>query len=181
MNGVGKSTNLSKLAFFLLQNRYNLLIAACDTFRSGAVEQLRVHARNLKELSQRESLGKVELYEKGYGKDAANIAKDAVSYAASQHFDVVLIDTAGRRHNDARLMSSLEKFAQFAKPDKILMVGEALVGTDPSRRLGVSTRRLGREGVLMGSLYLSVIRWEIWLGLWLVWFMQRAFQWCFWV
>jgi len=130
VNGVGKSTNLSKLAFFLLQNRFNLLIAACDTFRSGAVEQLRVHARNLQELSLREGLGKVELYEKGYGKDAANIAKDAVAYAASQHFDVVLIDTAGRRHNDARLMSSLEKFAQFAKPDKILMVGEALVGTD---------------------------------------------------
>ena len=130
VNGVGKSTNLSKLAFYLLQNSFNLLIAACDTFRSGAVEQLRVHARNLKELSERESLGKVELYEKGYGKDAANIAKDAVAYAKQMHFDVVLIDTAGRRHNDARLMSSLEKFAAFAQPDKILMVGEALVGSD---------------------------------------------------
>ena len=130
VNGVGKSTNLSKLAFFLLQNNFNLLIAACDTFRSGAVEQLRVHARNLKELSEREGLGKVELYEKGYGKDAANIAKDAVSHATAHDFDVVLIDTAGRRHNDARLMSSLEKFAAFARPDKILMVGEALVGTD---------------------------------------------------
>ncbi|KAL9045376.1 MAG: hypothetical protein Q9214_001565 [Letrouitia sp. 1 TL-2023] len=130
VNGVGKSTNLSKLAFFLLQNNFKLLIAACDTFRSGAVEQLRVHARNLKELSQREELGSVELYEKGYGKDAAHIAKDAVAYAAQQGFDVVLIDTAGRRHNDARLMSSLEKFAQLARPDKILMVGEALVGTD---------------------------------------------------
>ena len=130
VNGVGKSTNLSKLAFYLLQNNFNLLIAACDTFRSGAVEQLRVHARNLKELSERESLGNVELYEKGYGKDAANIAKDAVAYAKQMHFDVVLIDTAGRRHNDARLMSSLEKFAAFAQPDKILMVGEALVGSD---------------------------------------------------
>lgn len=130
VNGVGKSTSLSKLAFFLLQNNLSLLIAACDTFRSGAVEQLKVHVRNLKELSDREGRGRVELYEKGYGKDAANIAKDAVSYAAAQKFDVVLIDTAGRRHNDARLMSSLEKFAQFAKPDKILMVGEALVGSD---------------------------------------------------
>lgn len=130
VNGVGKSTNLSKLAFFLLQNDFKLLIAACDTFRSGAVEQLRVHARNLKELSDREGLGKVELYEKGYGKDAANIAKDAVAYATQHQFDVVLIDTAGRRHNDARLMSSLEKFATFAQPDKILMVGEALVGSD---------------------------------------------------
>ena len=130
VNGVGKSTNLSKLAFFFLQNNLSLLIAACDTFRSGAVEQLRVHARNLRELSDREHLGKVELYEKGYGKDAANIAKDAVSYAAAQGFDVVLIDTAGRRHNDTRLMSNLEKFGQLANPDKILMVGEALVGSD---------------------------------------------------
>ncbi|EFE38320.1 hypothetical protein TRV_06976 [Trichophyton verrucosum HKI 0517] len=130
VNGVGKSTNLSKLCFFLLQNKYKVLIAACDTFRSGAVEQLRVHARNLKELSARENAGHVELYEKGYGKDAANVAKDAVAYAATNDFDVVLIDTAGRRHNDQRLMSSLEKFAKFANPDKILMVGEALVGTD---------------------------------------------------
>lgn len=129
VNGVGKSTNLSKICFFLLQNKHRVLIAACDTFRSGAVEQLRVHARNLKELSEREG-GYVELYEKGYGKDAANIAKDAVAYATAHSFSVVLIDTAGRRHNDARLMSSLEKFATLARPDKILMVGEALVGTD---------------------------------------------------
>ena len=130
VNGVGKSTNLSKLAFFLLQNNLSLLIAACDTFRSGAVEQLRVHARNLQELATREGRGSIELYERGYGKDAANIAKDAIAYAASRSIDVVLIDTAGRRHNDARLMSSLEKFASLAQPDKILMVGEALVGSD---------------------------------------------------
>ncbi|KAL8628001.1 hypothetical protein Q9189_006289 [Teloschistes chrysophthalmus] len=130
VNGVGKSTSLSKLAFFLLQNNLRILIAACDTFRSGAVEQLRVHARNLRELSEREGLGGVELYEKGYGKDAAHIARDAVAYAQQQRYDVVLIDTAGRRHNDARLMSSLEKFAELARPDKIFMVGEALVGTD---------------------------------------------------
>ena len=130
VNGVGKSTNLSKICYFLLQNKYRVLIAACDTFRSGAVEQLNVHVRNLKEMSTRENVGDVDLYQKGYGKDAANVAKDAVAYAASNGFDVVLIDTAGRRHNDTRLMSSLEKFAKFANPDKILMVGEALVGTD---------------------------------------------------
>jgi signal recognition particle receptor subunit alpha len=130
VNGVGKSTNLSKICYFLLQNKYRVLIAACDTFRSGAVEQLRVHADRLKELSSRENAGDVEIYQKGYGKDAANVAKDAVDYAAANKFDVVLIDTAGRRHNDQRLMSSLEKFAKFANPDKIFMVGEALVGTD---------------------------------------------------
>ncbi|KAK4508000.1 hypothetical protein PRZ48_001735 [Zasmidium cellare] len=136
VNGVGKSTNLSKIAYFLLQNKYRVLVVAADTFRSGAVEQLRVHVRNLTELSQRENVGSIELFEKGYGKDAAVVARDAVSYATNSAkgsgmlFDVVLIDTAGRRHNDARLMSSLTKFGQLANPDKIFMVGEALVGTD---------------------------------------------------
>ena len=135
VNGVGKSTNLSKIAYFLLQNNFRVLVVAADTFRSGAVEQLRVHVRNLTELSQRENVGRVELFEKGYGKDAATVARDAVTYASNAGkgamiFDVVLIDTAGRRHNDTRLMSSLTKFGQLANPDKIFMVGEALVGTD---------------------------------------------------
>ncbi|KAF7185285.1 Signal recognition particle receptor subunit alpha-like [Pseudocercospora fuligena] len=135
VNGVGKSTNLSKIAYFLLQNNFRVLITACDTFRSGAVEQLRVHVRNLEELSRREKVGHVELFEKGYGKDAADVAKQAVTFATNAGkgnmlFDVVLIDTAGRRHNDQRLMSSLTKFGQLANPDKIFMVGEALVGTD---------------------------------------------------
>ncbi|KAF3910158.1 hypothetical protein AA313_de0210235 [Arthrobotrys entomopaga] len=149
VNGVGKSTNLSKICFFLLQNKLKVLIAACDTFRSGAVEQLRVHAHNLKELSEREG-GVVELYEKGYGKDAANIAKDAVAYANGQNFDVVLIDTAGRRHNDQRLMSSLEKFAKFANPDKILMVGEALVGSDSVQQARNFNAAFGKDRKLDG-------------------------------
>lgn len=136
VNGVGKSTNLSKIAYFLLQNKFRVLVVACDTFRSGAVEQLRVHVRNLTELSRREAnVGTVELFEKGYGKDAADVAKQAVAFASNAGgggmlYDVVLIDTAGRRHNDQRLMSSLTKFGQLANPDKIFMVGEALVGTD---------------------------------------------------
>src|ERR1700733_4648387 len=92
VNGVGKSTNLSKICFFLLQNQYRVLIAAGDTFRSGAVEQLAVHVRNLTELTAREG-GRVELYQKGYGKDAAAVAKDAVAFAAQEDFDVVLIAT----------------------------------------------------------------------------------------
>jgi signal recognition particle receptor subunit alpha len=104
VNGVGKSTNLSKICFFLLQNKYKVLIVAGDTFRSGAVEQLAVHVRNLKDLTAREG-GEVELYEKGYGKDAANVAKDAIAVAAQKGYDVVLIDTAGRRHNDQVLFN----------------------------------------------------------------------------
>jgi signal recognition particle receptor subunit alpha len=152
VNGVGKSTSLAKLCYFLLQNRHRVLIAACDTFRSGAVEQLRVHARNLAELAAREQEAAaaaaaaaqssplhshapprapaVELYERGYGRDAAAVARDAVAHGAAHGFSVVLVDTAGRQHNDARLMAALGKFAALARPDKVFMVGEALVGAD---------------------------------------------------
>lgn len=83
VNGVGKSTNLSKVAYWLLQNKLRVLIAACDTFRSGAVEQLRVHVKNLKLLESGHDLERIELYEKGYGKDAAGIAKEAIAYGKS--------------------------------------------------------------------------------------------------
>lgn len=130
VNGVGKSTNLSKIAFWLLQNKKKVLIAACDTFRSGAVEQLKVHVDRLKQLTSRLGAGEVEIFSEGYGKDAAVIAQRAVEFGQKGGFDVVLIDTAGRRHNDDRLMSNLEKFGKLANPNKIIMVGEALVGTD---------------------------------------------------
>ncbi|CCK73001.1 Signal recognition particle receptor subunit alpha KNAG_0M01480 [Huiozyma naganishii CBS 8797] len=144
VNGVGKSTNLSKLAFWLLQNSFRVLIVACDTFRSGAVEQLRVHVENLAQLmdqsyvrGSRNKRGKtgndyVELFEAGYGGSdlVTKIAKQAIKYGHDYDFDIILMDTAGRRHNDPTLMSPLKSFAEQAKPDKIIMVGEALVGTD---------------------------------------------------
>lgn len=80
VNGVGKSTNLSKIAFWLLQNRFKVLIAACDTFRSGAVEQLRVHVDRLRELTERNNAGKIDMFEEGYGKDAAVTAQHAIEY-----------------------------------------------------------------------------------------------------
>lgn len=130
VNGVGKSTNLSKLAFWLLQNDYRVLVAACDTFRSGAVEQLRTHVNNLVQLSPNKR--QIELFESGYGGAdlVAKIATGAIKYAKDNGFDVVLMDTAGRRHNDSHLMTPLASFARAANPDKIIMVGEALVGTD---------------------------------------------------
>jgi signal recognition particle receptor subunit alpha len=111
VNGVGKSTNLSKIAFKLLNNGKSVLIAACDTFRSGAVEQLRKHVVNLTQWVERNGKEnvKISLFERGYGKDAADVAAQAVRFADAERFDVVLIDTAGRRHNDQALMGSLGK------------------------------------------------------------------------
>ncbi|KAF7583376.1 SRP54-type protein, GTPase domain family protein [Clavispora lusitaniae] len=133
VNGVGKSTNLAKLAYWLLQNNLNVLICACDTFRSGAVEQLKVHVKNLKRLNaSNDTECKIDLFEKGYGggDHVVKTAKSAIQHATTEGYDIVLIDTAGRTHSNAKLMAPLKKFGDAADPDKIIMVGEALVGTD---------------------------------------------------
>lgn len=133
VNGVGKSTNLAKVTFWLIENSNRVLIAACDTFRAGAVEQLRTHTRHLNALHPPEAhQGRqmVELYEKGYGKDAAGIAFEAINYARNNRHDVVLVDTAGRMQDNEPLMKALAKLININQPDLVLFVGEALVGNE---------------------------------------------------
>lgn len=133
VNGVGKSTNLAKICFWLIENNLSVLIAACDTFRAGAVEQLRTHMRHLNALHPPEKHGgrsMVQLYEKGYGKDAAGIAMEAIRYANESRIDVVLIDTAGRMQDNEPLMRALAKLIKVNEPDLVLFVGEALVGNE---------------------------------------------------
>lgn len=121
VNGVGKSTSLSKMAYYL-KNKGGLkvMLAGCDNFRSGAIEQLKTHARVLD----------VPLYEKGYKDDPATIAKEALVDAKNKHYDVVLIDTAGRMQGNESLMRQLAKLVHINKPNVVLFVGEALVGND---------------------------------------------------
>merc|ERR1711962_898836 len=124
VNGVGKSTNLAK---------FSVPIAACDTFRAGAVEQLRTHTKRLNSLHPAAENGgrdMVQLYEKGYGKDAAGIAMEAINYARDMKIDVVLVDTAGRMQDNEPLMISLTKLISVNAPDLVLFVGEALVGNE---------------------------------------------------
>lgn len=133
VNGVGKSTNLAKICFWLIENDLSVLIAACDTFRAGAVEQLRTHTRHLNALhppARHHARHMVTLYEKGYGKDAAGIAMEAIRYASDSKIDVVLIDTAGRMQDNEPLMRALAKLIAVNEPDTVLFVGEALVGNE---------------------------------------------------
>ncbi len=103
-----------------------MLIAGCDTFRAGAIEQLLTHVRHLNNIFSEKNMPMIELYQRGYGKDAAGIAAEAINYgrkksilkslflfflclAKDKKFDVVLIDTAGRMQNDEPLMIALAK------------------------------------------------------------------------
>jgi len=146
VNGVGKSTNLAKICFWLVENKCSVLIAACDTFRAGAVEQLRTHVKRLNSMypskNPNEKKDIVELYEKGYGKDAAGIAMEAINHARASHHDVVLIDTAGRMQDNEPLMRSLSKLIGVNDPDLVLFVGEALVGNEAVDQLVKFNRAL---------------------------------------
>lgn len=154
VNGVGKSTSLSKVCYYLKSKGVNVMIAACDTFRSGAVEQLNQHAKVLDvplfekgmllNFSwQQQVLIKVSLFFAGYAKDPASVAKEAVKYGTENGFDCVLIDTAGRMQNNEPLMRALAKLVSNNDPDLVLFVGEALVGNDGIDQLSMFDRVRG--------------------------------------
>jgi len=133
VNGVGKSTNLAKVAYYLKhKGGLDVLICACDTFRAGAVEQLKTHSRCLD----------VPLFERGYGKDPAEIAKSAIAHARQNGHEVVLVDTAGRMQDNEPLMRALAKLVAINQPDLVLFVGEALVGNDAIDQVSKFNRSL---------------------------------------
>lgn len=120
VNGVGKSTSLSKICYWLQQNGFSVLMAAGDTFRHGAVEQLQVHGRCLN----------VPVYQIGYGSDPTEVAKQAIQFAAKSKIDVVLVDTAGRMQDHEARMAALARLIGDNNPNLCLFVGEALVGNN---------------------------------------------------
>lgn len=124
VNGNGKTTTIAKLAAQLKSGHYKILLAAADTFRAAAVEQLKVWGERL---AVPVVYGEVEA-------DPASIAFQAVDRARAEHIDVVLIDTAGRLHNKANLMAELQKIVKVIKkqdisaPHQVLQVLDATTG-----------------------------------------------------
>ena len=120
VNGTGKTTVIAKLAHRLKKMGRSVIIAAADTFRAGAIEQLEIHAQRLG----------VRLIKNSAGSDPAAVAFDAVEHARARHKDVVLIDTAGRIQTNTNLMNEMKKLKTVAKPDMIVFVGDSLAGND---------------------------------------------------
>lgn len=137
VNGVGKSTSLAKVACWLLQNGLKVYIAACDTFRAGAIEQLKVHVERFKNSGH-----DVGFFESGYSRDDSSVAKFAIMNAQKEGYDVILIDTAGRMHNKEHLMVSLTKLIKVNNPNQIVFVGEALVGGDSLHHIKEFNKRI---------------------------------------
>jgi fused signal recognition particle receptor len=120
INGTGKTTSLAKFASLLQEKKYSVVIAAADTFRAGAIEQLREHSNRLN----------LKLVAQNYESDPAAVARDAVLYAKSHKTDCVLIDTAGRMQTSKNLMEQIAKITKVVNPDMTIFVGDSLAGND---------------------------------------------------
>ena len=120
INGTGKTTTVAKIANLLRKNGISVVLAAADTHRAGAIEQLTQHAEKLglKVIAQR------------YGADPSAVGRDAVDYSKKHHIDAVLVDTAGRMQTAKNLMDEIGKIVKVVKPDIKLFVGDSLAGND---------------------------------------------------
>ena len=120
VNGSGKTTTIAKLVHKLKKNGFSSVLAASDTFRAAAIDQLQEHADKLD----------TKLIRHDYNSDPAAVAFDAIKYAEAKKLDTVIIDTAGRLHSNSNLMDELKKVHRVSKPDLTIFVGESITGND---------------------------------------------------
>ena len=124
VNGSGKTTTIAKLAHRFQKEGQSVMVAACDTFRAAAIEQLQLWAERVD----------VPIIKQQPGSDAASVAFDALTAARARNIDILLIDTAGRLHTKANLMKELEKISRVLKkqmpdaPHEVLLVLDATTG-----------------------------------------------------
>ena len=139
INGTGKTTTIGKLANYYLKKGYTPVIAAADTFRAGAIEQVTYHADNVG----------VKIIKHQKGSDPAAVAFDAVEHARAQNKDLVLIDTAGRMQTNTNLMDEMKKIKRVAKPDLVVFVGDALTGNDATEQASKFNDAIDVDGVIL--------------------------------
>jgi len=139
VNGSGKTLSIGKIATMLKKIGYSSVMAAGDTFRAGAIEQLGIHADNVG----------VKVIKHGPGSDPAAVAYDAIEHAKAKHKDVVLLDTAGRVQTNINLMDEMAKIKRVAKPDLIIFVGDALAGNDAVDQAKRFNEIVGIDGVIL--------------------------------
>ena len=148
VNGSGKTTTLGKIAADLRRRGAKVLVAAGDTFRAAAIEQLQVWGQR----------AGVPVIARAQGSDAAGLAFEALEKARAEGFDVLLIDTAGRLQNKTQLMEELAKIVRVLRkldpsaPHETLLVLDATVGRNALSQVEVFDRTSGVTGLVMTKL-----------------------------
>ena len=142
LQGSGKTTTISKLAN-LLRKKYKRkpLLVACDIYRPAAIDQLKQLGKQLD----------IEVYEEGKN-DPREILKNAINYAKENHFNNILIDTAGRLHIDEQLMDELRDLSDIAKPDEVILVIDSMMGQDAINVIQGFNNALSLTGAILTKL-----------------------------
>ena len=142
INGTGKTTSIAKLAHILQKRGVTCVLAASDTYRSGAIEQLAEHARRIG----------VRMIQHQYQGDPAAVAYDAVNYARAHGVNAVLIDTAGRMGTNTNLLEEMRKIVRVTKPDLTILVVDALTGNDAVEQGKVFSQAVKIDGIILAKL-----------------------------
>ena len=143
LNGAGKTTMAGKLALYLKKQKHKRpLLAACDTFRPAAMEQLKVLAEQVE----------VPIYMEEGAKDPVKVALNAIKEAKLKSYDVVIVDTAGRQSIDEELMQQAEDIRNAINPDETLLVVDAMTGQDAVNTAKTFNERLEIDGVILSKL-----------------------------
>lgn len=141
INGSGKTTAIAKLTHLLLKEKLTVCLAAADTFRAAAIEQLEAHANKLK----------VPIIKKEYNADPASVGFEAIAYAKKHAIDVVLIDTAGRMNTKESLMKEMEKIIKVCNPDKKIFLGESITGNDATEQARSFNQHISIDGMILSK------------------------------
>lgn len=141
VNGSGKTTTIAKLCNYLKNQNKTVVLAAADTFRAAAIQQIEHHANNLD----------IKLIKHDYNSDPSAVAFDAIRHAESKGLDVVVIDTAGRLHSNDNLMNELKKLVRVNKPDLKLFVGESITGNDCVEQAKKYDEIIGIDAIILSK------------------------------
>lgn len=141
INGTGKTTSIAKLASLLKRKDISCVLAAADTFRAAAIEQLEIHANKVK----------VPIIKSQYNADPTSVAFDAKAYAEKHKIKCLLIDTAGRMYTKENLIKQMEKLIRVINPNKKIFVGESTAGNDMLDQIKTFDQALGIDGIILSK------------------------------
>ena len=139
INGTGKTTAIAKIANRLMKEGYTVVLAAGDTFRAGAIEQLTIHSNNLG----------CKIVKHSQDADPAAVAYDAIEHAKAKMKDAVLIDTAGRMQTNNNLIDEMKKIVRVAKPALKIFVGDSLAGNDAVEQASAFDAAIGVDAIIL--------------------------------
>jgi len=139
VNGTGKTTTIAKLVNLFKKKDLSVVLAASDTFRAGAIEQLHKHMKNLD----------TRLIKREYKADPSSVAYDTIEHDKAKDIDVVIIDTSGRQVNNKNLIEELKKIKRINQPHLTLFIGDSLAGNDVTYQCEEFNKAVGIDASIL--------------------------------